>query len=139
MEQLLKKQEDQSRRGLEAEEYVFKLEKNRLPCKIAKIKRISDFDVTAGYDIISFQNEQSEEYDRFIEVKCYIGTPHFYWSENECDVAKIKGDKYVLCLVDYTRIDEPGYLPEYIQNPCEFIFSDEQWLVNTASYRVQRI
>lgn len=139
LEQLLKQQEDQSKRGLEAEEYVLNLERNRLPGKVTKIKRISDFDVAAGYDIVSFQNEQSQVYDRFIEVKCYIGSEHFYWSENESDVARIKGDNYVLCLVDYTRIGEPGYQPEYIKNPYETIFSEEQWLVNTASYKIQRI
>lgn len=139
LEQLLKRQEDQSRRGLEAEEYVLSLERNKLPSKVTKIKRISDFDVAAGYDIVSFQGEQSQVYDCFIEVKCYIGSPHFYWSENESDVAQIKGDKYFLCLVDYNRIGEPGYQPEYIQNPYEVIFSDEHWLVNAASYKIQRI
>jgi hypothetical protein len=139
LEKLLKQQEDQSKRGLEAEEYVLNLERNRLPGKVSKIKRISDFDVAAGYDIVSFQNEQGQVYDCFIEVKCYIGSAHFYWSENESDVARIKGDSYVLCLVDYTRIGEPGYQPEYIKNPYKTIFSDEQWLVNTASYKIQRV
>ena len=34
-------------------------------------------------------------------------------SENELEVSKIKLDKYILCLVDYTRITEPGYSPDY--------------------------
>ncbi len=94
LEQLLKRQEEQSKRGLEAEEFVLSLEKQRLPGNALKIKRISDFDVAAGYDVVSYENIDSDTYDRFIEVKCYIGSPHFFWSENESDVAKIKGDKF---------------------------------------------
>ncbi len=139
LEQLLKQQEDQSKRGLEAEEFVLELEKKRLPEMAQKIKRISDFDVAAGYDIVSYESNGTEHYDRFIEVKCYIGTPHFFWSENESDIARIKADKYLLCLVDYTRIEEPGYQPEFIRNPYETIFNGEEWLVNTASYRIQKI
>lgn len=139
LEQLLKQQEEQSKRGLEAEEFALKLERNRIPGKTHKIKRISDFDVAAGYDIVSYASENSDKYDRFLEVKCYLGNLHFFWSENECDIAKQKGDKYVLCLVDYTRIGEPGYQPLYIQDPYNVIFSDDSWLVNTASFKVQRI
>ena len=139
LEQLLKQQEDQNKRGLEAEEFVLELEKKRLPEMAQKIKRISDFDVAAGYDIVSYESYETEHYDRFIEVKCYIGFPHFFWSENESDVARIKADKYLLCLVDYARIGEPGYQPEFIRNPYETIFNGEEWLVNAASYRIQKI
>lgn len=139
LEQLLKQQEEQSRRGYEAEEFVLALERMRLSEKAYKIKRISDFDVSAGYDIVSFQSDNSTTYDRFIEVKSYLGKPHFYWSENESDTAKIKGDKYILCLVDYERITEPGYEPEFIQDPYKVIFEDDSWLVSTASYKIQKI
>lgn len=139
LEQLLKQQEDQSRRGLEAEEFVLGLEKKRLPDLAQKIKRISDFDVAAGYDIVSYENNETEHYDRFIEVKCYMGSPHFFWSENESDVARIKADKYILCLVDYLRMGEPGYQPEFIRNPYETIFDSDEWLVNASSYRIQKI
>lgn len=139
LEELLKQKEEQSQRGLEAEEFVLELERNRLPLKAYKIKRISDFDVAAGYDIVSYDSNESMKYDRFIEVKCYLGKPHFYWSENECDTARQKGGKYILCLVDYTRIKEPGYTPQYIRNPYDDIFTNENWLVNAASYKIQEI
>ena len=139
LEELLKQKEEQSQRGLEAEEFVLELERNRLPLKAYKIKRISDFDVAAGYDIVSYYSNESMKYDRFIEVKCYLGKPHFYWSENECDTARQKGSKYILCLVDYTRIKEPGYTPQYIRNPYDDIFTNENWLVNAASYKIQEI
>lgn len=139
LEELLKQKEEQSQRGLEAEEFVLELERNRLPLKAYKIKRISDFDVAAGYDIVSYDSNESMKCDRFIEVKCYLGKPHFYWSENECDTARQKGSKYILCLVDYTRIKEPGYTPQYIRNPYDDIFTNENWLVNAASYKIQEI
>jgi hypothetical protein len=139
LEQLLKQQEDQSRRGLEAEEFVLGLERKRLPELAQKIKRISDFDVAAGYDIVSYESNETEHYDRFIEVKCYMGSPHFFWSENESDVARIKADKYILCLVDYLRMGEPGYQPEFVRNPYETIFDSDEWLVNASSYRIQKI
>lgn len=139
LEQLLEQQEEQSRRGLETEEFVLGLEKKRLPELAQKIKRISDFDVAAGYDIVSYENNETEHYDRFIEVKCYMGSPHFFWSENESDVARIKADKYILCLVDYLRMGEPGYQPEFIRNPYETIFDSDEWLINASSYRIQKI
>lgn len=139
LDQLLEKQKEQNRRGLEAEEFVLKFEKERVQTKGHKIKRISDFDVSAGYDIVSFDSASSSNYDRFIEVKCYTGNKHFYWSENEVDVARIKGDKYILCLVDYEKMNAPRYVPEFISNPFSVIFSDETWLVNTASYHIKKI
>lgn len=139
IEQLLKQQEDQSKRGLEVEEFVLKLERMRLPKMAKYIKRVSDIDVASGYDIVSYERNESVHYDRFIEVKCYIGSPHFFWSENESDVARIKADKYILCLVDFTRIGEPGYQPEFIRNPYETIFDGDKWLVNASSYRIQKV
>lgn len=139
LEQLLSQQKEQSERGLEAEEFVLKLEKLRLPEKANRIKRISDFDVSAGYDIVSFQSSHSYAYNRFIEVKSFLGTPQFYWSENEIDVARIKGDSYVLCLVDYKKMNNPEYRPEYIYNPYEIIFADDNWLVNVATYKIKKV
>ena len=139
LKQLLKQQENQSKRGLEAERFVLELEQKRLPELAQNIKRISDFDVAAGYDIVSYENNDTKHYNRFIEVKCYMGSPHFFWSENESDVARIKADKYILCLVDYLRMGEPGYQPEFIRNPYETIFDSDEWLVNASSYRVQKI
>lgn len=139
LKQLLERQKKQNERGLGAEEFALAMEKKRLPQKARHIKRISDFDVSAGYDIVSFVNDKSPRFDKFIEVKCYLGTPHFFWSENEVDTAKIKGDKYYLCLVDYEKMkSDPEYSPEWIQNPYDVIFSNDQWLVDTASYKVQK-
>jgi hypothetical protein len=139
LEQLLNQQEEQSKRGLEAEEFVLGLERQRIPDLAQRIKRISDFDVTAGYDIVSFENSSSDHYDRFIEVKSYIDSPRFFWSENEVDVAKLLRNKYVLCLVNYGKIKEPGYMPDFIVDPYEVIFKGGGWLTSASSYRIQKI
>lgn len=139
IEQLIKKQEEEYRRGIEAEEYVLNLERVRLPNKAAQIKRISDIDVAAGYDIVSYNENGSETHDRFIEVKCFLGKPHFYWSRNEVDVARIIGERYVLCLVDYSKMNITGYVPEFFENPYDTIYKDDGWLVEPETYKVQRV
>ena len=138
IDQLLEQQEEHNRRGAEAEDFVLHLEQQRIPEMAEKIRKISNFDVAAGYDIISYKDSESENYDRFIEVKCFSGVPHFFWSENEVEVAKIKAENYILCLVDYERITMPGYTPEYISNPYRTILGSNDWLINTSSYRIQK-
>ncbi len=69
----------------------------------------------------------------------YIGTPHFFWSENESNVAKLKADQYILCLVDYLRMREPKYQPEFIRNPYKMIFNSNKWIVTPSSYKIQKI
>lgn len=140
LEQLLKQQKKQQEQGLLAEEFVLKYEKKRLSKHpfVEKVKRISDFDVAAGYDIVSFCSDSDLSYNRFIEVKSYQGAKHFYWSENELDVAKLKSEDYFLCLVDTERILDENYEPEFIQSPAKKIFTDDGWMISPASYRVTR-
>ena len=91
LEQLKKQLEQQELQGEEAELFVVEYEKRRLSQSAKKdsVMRISVIDVSAGYDILSYENEASAEYDRFIEVKSFSGNPHFYWSENEIETAKL--------------------------------------------------
>jgi len=135
IEQLRKTLEFEQRVGDAGEDFVLRLEKNRLhPEKARMVMRISQVDVAAGYDIVSVQDNDSAGIDRFIEVKTYIGKKHFHWSTNEIDVAKLRRNLYYLCLVDYEKIDEAGYMPEYIQNPYENVFESSSWLREPDSY-----
>ncbi|MBD5484393.1 MAG: DUF3883 domain-containing protein, partial [Lachnospiraceae bacterium] len=70
--------------GAMAEEFVLNYEHQRITnLELAsKIRIISDVDVTAGYDIISFDSNQSTRYDRYIEVKA-TSKNGFFWSVNE--------------------------------------------------------
>lgn len=83
--------EHQELQGERAEQFVLSYEAKRLEGHptLSKIKQISVIDVTAGYDILSYNGVDSEKLDRFIEVKSYLGSPHFYWSQNEIEKARL--------------------------------------------------
>lgn len=135
LEQLQKRIERDQQIGDAGEEFVVNYEKCRLaPDKSRMVMRISQVDVSAGYDIISVKDNDSVRADRFIEVKTYIGSKHFHWSSNEIDVAKLRRELYYLCLVDYNKIGEPGYMPEFIQNPYENVYESTLWLKEADSY-----
>ena len=66
--------------------FVLCFEKVRIGHPLCEnIKRISEIDVSAGYDIVSFNSSQSQKLDRFIEVKA-ISNNGFYWSKNEFEI-----------------------------------------------------
>ncbi|OJU09164.1 MAG: hypothetical protein BGN88_08410 [Clostridiales bacterium 43-6] len=138
LEALKKQMEQQEQQGEAAEEYVLKYETTRLASSpiVQKIKRISDIDVSAGFDIVSFEGEASSEYDRFIEVKSYTGQPHFYWSKNEIEVATLYGDKYYLYLVNADSLNQPDYSPTVIRNPAKSVIESDGWLMQPTSYFV---
>lgn len=127
--------------GIEAEKFVVKFEKNRLsPSNNSrKVKMISDYNVYAGYDIISFTTKSSASYDRFIEVKSYSDVPSFHWSRNEIDVAKIMNKQYFLYLVDRKQIADPNYVPYVLKNPYEKIINDSaEWKKTIKGYFVTK-
>ncbi|MBK9767471.1 MAG: DUF3883 domain-containing protein [Chloracidobacterium sp.] len=65
--------------GEEAEIFVEEYERKRLVTHpdLRKIERISMYDTGAGYDIVSFDDLDSHETDRFIEVKSFSSAPNF--------------------------------------------------------------
>ena len=140
LEQLKKKIEENEIAGDKAEKFVLNYEKNRLPEFLRdKIKIISSIDVSAGYDIISFNSENSTAIDRFIEVKAVGKNDSFYWSENEYETAKLLGSQYYLYLVDLSKIEFSGYIPLTISNPAVQIMDSTDWLVETQTYHIRHI
>lgn len=126
--------------GEQAEKFVLEYEKSRLGTDLgAKVKLISSIDVTAGYDIISFDSPLSDDYDRFIEVKSISHGGSFFWSSNEYEISRLMGDKYFLYLVDLKKINIEGYIPDKIQNPSYKIMNFDGWLVEPQSYHIRRI
>jgi len=121
--------EQKSIYGEEAETFSYHHEVKRLSLhpNLQNVKKISEYDVSAGYDIVSYENIHSVEYDRFIEVKSYSGSPNFHWSRNEIDIARIKKDKYYLYLVDRNRIKDEDYTPLIIKNPYESVLDAPNW------------
>lgn len=138
LETLKKRLEQQEAQGEIAELYALEYEKNRLvgTLNADRVKRISDIDISAGYDIVSFENGSSSEYDCFIEVKSFVGNIHFYWSMNEIEVATLYGDKYVLYLVNAEKTSEPDYIPTIIRNPARVVIESDNWLMQSTSYLV---
>jgi len=123
--------------GAEAEVYVLAFEQKRLATHsgFENIERISEYDVGAGYDIVSFDKLESDELDRFIEVKSFSGTPSFHWSRNEIDVARFKKGQYFIYLVDRDKMNEVDYIPTIIQNPYERVLADDnEWNKVVDSY-----
>lgn len=125
--------------GEKAELFVLDYEKKRLGLPLCeKVKRISEIDVTAGYDIVSFDSPHSQEPDRFIEVKA-VSSSGFYWSKNEYEIAKLHGDKYFLYLVDISKVTEEEYSPVIISNPVVTVMGSQDWLIEPESYHIRKI
>lgn len=127
--------------GAKAEEYVLEFEKKRItnPGLLEKIRIISEIDVCAGYDILSFESNDSLGYDRFIEVKAVSRKNGFYWSSNEFEIARLKGAYYHLYLVDLLKISQPDYVPTIVTNPANAIMHSDDWLVEPQTYQIRKL
>lgn len=141
LKQLIEIHRRQEVQGRLAEEFVVEFEKRRLMWSenSSKVKQISDLDVSAGYDIVSYNTSESAHYDRFIEVKSFVSSQSFYWSSNEMRVAREKGDSYYLYIVDMSQYQLVGYEPIIVQNPYEQIIKTDDWITETESIKVTRI
>lgn len=140
LEELKKRQEENEIAGEKAEKYTFSYEQHRIKGKNAdKIKKISNIDVSAGYDILSFQDENSTTFDRFIEVKAIAENISFYWSRNELEVAKLLGENYYLYLIELRKINNINYMPIIIRNPALTIMKSTDWLIESESYHIRKV
>ena len=111
-----------------------KYEKQRLENKTG-IDWVAEYSIAEGYDISSFQKIDSEINDCFIEVKSYAGNPYFFWSRNEIDISRIKGENYFLYLVDRNKIK--NYIPLIIQDPYnKVMLNDNEWDKQAEKYKV---
>ncbi|MDD7794355.1 DUF3883 domain-containing protein [Clostridium sp. 'White wine YQ'] len=130
----------EERYGKEAELFVLSYEKKRLNDSLLSncIEIISEIDVTAGYDICSYNTKKSIEHDRYIEVKSYNKKIDFYWSKNEINIAKVYSDKYYLYLVDRDRINDETYTPIIIKNPLKILQSDK-YFIEIEKYHIKYI
>lgn len=139
LEKLKKQLADNELAGDMAELFVMNYERKRVGQPLCQsIERISEIDVSAGYDIVSFNSIESKEPDRFIEVKA-VSSKGFYWSRNEYEIAKLKGKLYFLYLVELAHVHEPEYAPEMIQDPVTTMMSSDDWFVEAESYHINRM
>lgn len=139
LENLKKQIENNEIAGEKAELFVLSYEKKRIGQPLCeRIKRISEIDVTAGYDIVSFNSINSQEPDRFIEVKA-VSSSGFYWSKNEYEIAKLKGNMYYLYLVELSKVNDLDYSPEIIRDPAISVMKSNSWFVEAQSYHIKRV
>lgn len=122
--------------GFEAEQAVLGYELKRLTAHPQKdeILIISEINISAGYDLISFNSRDSRFIDRFIEVKSYTGRMGFYISRNELATAELKGESYYLYLVDRNKIGSQDLAPTIIQDPYKNIFKSKSWRADPESW-----
>lgn len=138
IDELKRNLEQQQINGEEAEKFVLNFEKNRLKEKEG-IEWIAPYDSGAGYDILSFNNKDSKENNRFIEVKSYTGNnPYFYWSQNEVSTAKKKQRNYYLYLVNREDINNKDYNPIMISNPIKNILKNDNWNKEVNVYYITK-
>lgn len=128
----------QNQYGEEAEKFVLEYEERRLAEK-KEIVWVAKYSISEGYDIASFNTQDSPLYDRFIEVKSYSQTLAFYWTKNEIETAKIKGKNYFLYLVNRDEMSNANYFPMIINNPALEIFNNAKWKIEIDKYYVQLI
>lgn len=128
----------QAEAGAAAEVWVVQFERERLsghPLR-DQIRRVSEHDVSAGYDIASFSSVHSIRHDRFIEVKSHGGRKVFHWSRNEIATALEFGEHYALYLVDRDQCSLAGYSPHIITGPTPEMFAlpNSGWRVEATSF-----
>ena len=139
LEGLRKKLEGDALAGEKAEQFVLAYEKARLGRELAeRVQLISEIDVCAGYDIISFIDSRSTDYDCYIEVKAVSHDMEFYWSKNEYETAKLHGSHYRLYLVDLSKTTNDSYQPYIMVNPAEIVMKSDEWILEPQSFHIKK-
>jgi len=127
--------------GIIAEEFVESIEKRRLINlgreDLAKlVTRVTEQNVAAGYDILSFDGKKSTSSpDRFIEVKGNSSDELlFYISKNELETAKRMNNKYwIYCVLNVKSLNPKRLIT--IKNPYRNIFQLKKFKVEPVLWK----
>ena len=130
----------------QAEEAVIEYERARLRsinrhAEASLVRRISQLNVKAGYDIESFDgNKPLFDYDRFIEVKSsYDSSLRFFWSDNERRVAEEKGEQYWIYFIGGLSSKKAcQIIPILIQNPIKRLVQMSEISIKVATYLIEQ-
>ena len=132
--------------GKAAELAILRYERERLakhPELLTKIEHVALNDVTAGFDILSWEIEhpQNRLVPRHIEVKAVSTTDSgFYWSRHEVEKAKQSTTRYSLYLLPVIKggnFDTNNL--EIIKNPIMHLFNNpKNWNCETETYRFSK-
>jgi len=129
--------------GRAAEEAVLEYEKARLskfPHVADKIEHIAIKDVSAGYDIKSYERHAEGGFTpRLIEVKAVSSWDyHFYWTKNEIETSRLNGTDYYLYLLPvYTKNEFDLKNMKQIKDPFTNVYNNNKmWTptIETISY-----
>ena len=104
-----------------------------------RIDHVSEYDDSAGFDICSFENGNSDkdEHDKFIEVKATTDSkPHFFLSMNEIEIASHKKSKYWIYL--WTDIFKEKPKLTTIKDPYTQIFEISKIEPTPVSYYISK-
>jgi len=108
-QKLKDKLEQQAIIGLEAEKFIFNIEKKKCDLfkKDLKPEHIALKDVAAGYDILSYEKKGNNLKKIFIEVKAVSASDYrFYISENEIRTAEKYKSQYYVYLLPIKKSDK---------------------------------
>jgi hypothetical protein len=135
--ELQRRLDQQAEVGRQGELVALSYEQRRMKkhFRLSEIGRVSEQFVNAGYDIISFDGEDSFVFDRFIEVKTFGEAMEFFWSENEVQVAQELGTRYWLYLVDRRSMETADFVPKMFQNPYQLVFQNPDWRRDVTSWK----
>ena len=128
--------------GQLAEEFVLNKERERLTeferDDLAQlVKKISDQNIAAGYDILSFDGKESDVFpDRFIEVKGTVGNRiFFYISKNELETARKLRDKYwIYCVLNVKTMRSKKLI--VMRDPYKTVFQSNNFIMEPVLWRV---
>ncbi|MEW6145015.1 MAG: DUF3883 domain-containing protein [Thermodesulfobacteriota bacterium] len=129
--------------GLAAELEILQYEKKRLvnhPELLEHLKHVSQSDVNAGYDIMSYEIESSNKetvQQRYIEVKAVSKLNYkFTWTRGEIDTSKALSGQYYLYLlpvISNKKFDIAGLI--IIKNPYVEVFKNrKKWQMKEEQY-----
>lgn len=130
--------------GNQGEDAVLRFEKRRLErlgrnAEAPRVRKISQLNVTAGYDIESFNGDKpSVDHDRFIEVKSSAGPEiRFFWSDNQFKIAQSLREHYwIYFLRSFESGKHEEITPIMIQDPANQINESENFVMAPKKYLV---
>jgi hypothetical protein len=142
-EGLWKRLENQRLRARHIETLIVEFEKQRLIAQgrtdlAEAVLRVSENNVSAGYDIASFEMNGDP---RFVEVKSSVSSVvQFHWSDNERKLATEIGSSYWIYFVPFSEMcTQDLAIVLLIQNPAQELRSGRiiefpnSWRVNSAT------
>ena len=143
LEKFQRDQKNKEKIGTSGELTIIAFEKDRLSLDLIykeyEVKHVSQSNVSAGYDILSWDLEEKKQVvPRYIEVKVVSNQHvHFYFTSNELEKALLYGKRYYLYLLPLKNKDEFELSElKIIQDPYTHVFENPgKWDKQVDTYK----